>query len=62
MDQDCVDPVAISGTQNSEAIKKEWEAQMFLCLSPKNPLMCDEEDCMRNLSSILVQSGAANTT
>ena len=47
MDQDCVDAAAISGTQNSEVIKKEWEAQMFRCLSPQNPLMCDEEDRMR---------------
>ena len=31
MDQDCVDAAAISGTQNSEVIKKEWEAQMFRC-------------------------------
>ena len=29
MDQDCVDAAAISGTQNSKAIKREWEAQMF---------------------------------
>ena len=47
MDQDCVDAAAISGTQNSEANKREWEAQMFCCLSPQNPLMCDEEDRMR---------------
>ena len=26
MDQDCVDAAAISGTQNSEVIKKEWES------------------------------------
>ena len=37
----------ISGTQNSEDVKKEWEAQMFCCLSLQNPLMCDEEDRMR---------------
>ena len=48
MDQDCLDATAISGTQNSEAIKKEWKAQMFRCLSPQNPLICDEKDCMRS--------------
>ena len=47
MDQDCVDAAAISGTQNSKAIKREWEAQIFRCLSPQNPLMCDEKDRMR---------------
>ena len=47
MNQDCVDAAAISGTQNSKAIKKEWEVQMFRSLSPQNPLMCDEEDRMR---------------
>ena len=46
MDQDCVDAAAISDTQNSEAIKREWEAKMFRCSSPQNPLMCDEEDRM----------------
>ena len=43
MDQDCVDAAVVS----DETIKKEWEAQMFRCLSPQNPLMCDEEDRMR---------------
>ena len=43
MDQDCVDAAVTS----DEAIKREWEAQMFRCLSPQNPLMCDEEDRMR---------------
>ena len=47
MDQDCIDAAAISGTQNFEAIKREWEAQMFRCLSPKNPLMRNDEDRMR---------------
>ena len=43
MDQDCVDAAVTS----DEAIKREWEAQMFRWLSPQNPLMCDEEDRMR---------------
>ena len=47
MDQDCVDAAAISDTQNSETLKREWEAQMFRCSSPQNSLMCDEEDRMR---------------
>ena len=51
MDQDCVDAAAISGTQNSKAIKREWEVQMFRCLSSQNPLMCDEEDRMRTFPS-----------
>ena len=50
MDQDCVDAAAISGTQNSEAIKREWKAQMFRCLSPQNPLMYDEEHRMKTFS------------
>ena len=28
-------------------LSREREAQMFRCLSPQNPLMWDEEDCMR---------------
>ena len=44
MDQDCVDAAVVS----DEAIKRELEAQMFRCLSLKNPLMCDEEDRMKN--------------
>ena len=47
MDQDCVDAAVTS----DEAIKREWEAQMFRCLSPQNPLMCDEEDRMRTFPS-----------
>ena len=43
MDQDCFDAAVSSG----EAIKRELKAQMFRCLSPQNPLMCDEEDGMR---------------
>ena len=43
MDQDCVNAAVAS----DEAIKRELEAQMFLCLSPQYPLMCDEQDCMR---------------
>ena len=58
MDQDCVNATAISGTQNFEAIKREWEAQMFHCLSPQCPLMCDEENRIR----IFLPSGAPNAT
>ena len=47
MNQDCVDTAVLS----DEVIKKEWEAQMFRCLSPQNPLMYDEEDRMRTFSS-----------
>ena len=43
MDQDCVDAAVAS----DETIKKEWEARMFRCSSPQNPLMCDKEDRMR---------------
>ena len=37
----------MSDAQNDKAIERELEAQMFHCLSPQNPLMCDEENCMR---------------
>ena len=47
MDQDCVDAAVTS----DEAIKRELEAQMFRCLSPQNPLKCDEEDRMRTFPS-----------
>ena len=37
MDQDCVDAAAISDTQNSEAIKREWgSANVSLFLSAKS--------------------------
>ena len=57
-DQDCVDAAAISGTQNSEAIKRKWKAQMFRCSSPQNPLMCDEEDRMRTFPPLGVIKSA----
>ena len=47
MDQDCVDAAVSSDAQNSEAIKREWEDQMFCCLALQNPLICDEEDHMK---------------
>ena len=48
IEQDCVNAAIVSNAlpQNTEAPEREFEAKMFCCSFPKNPLMCNKEDHM----------------
>ena len=45
MAQDCVEAAIVSDAfpQDFKSFLREFEAKMFCCLSPQNPLMCEEE-------------------